>query len=503
MGDHLRANVRRIASANLLGFLVIALALGYWQVVGAASLAADSANPRVADARLNQPRGKILDRTGRVVAESKETPTGGFTRSYAIPSLVHTIGFHSARFGDTNLEAAFDAQLRGERTVSPLDRLRNEILRRQPQPDDLVLTVDARIHEAAVAALGDAAGAIVVLDPKTGAVLALTAKPFFDPNQPDDVLARLQTAPDRPLFNRAVQSTYVPGSTFKAVTASAAVDLGLVNLEQPFTCTTAVKIGTYSVDCKNSQHIPRLTYREAFAWSSNRVFGLSGALLGFPGPINPWLSDTPPGPYPWTQPGASINASAARLEEYAGRFGFGKSIPFDIPVTPSQVKNPADPWSPELLVQTSFGQGELQATPLQMALVVSAIANGGNVPKPYLVQEIRAADGSRSAPNQPGQSFSRAMSPATAETLVGFMEEGVVRGYASKAAIPNVRVGGKTGTAEIGDGASHSWFIGFAPVEDPRVAIAVIVERGGSGSDVATPMAQRVMRAALDVYKRP
>ena len=501
MLDDLHANVRRTALALLVGFAVVALALGYWQVWRAADLGTDPGNPRVAQARLDQPRGRILDRTGQVLASTEQTPNGP-VRHYADPSLVHTIGFHSARFGDTDLEARYDAQLRGEASPDPIQRLLADLLHRDPQPDDLVLTVDKRIHDAAIAALGDANGAIVALDPKTGAVLALAATPFFDPNASDDQLAKLQSDPSQPLFNRAVQATYVPGSTFKAVTGSAAIDLGLVNLDQPFMCTTAVKVENYSVDCKNSQHVPRLTYMQAFAWSSNRTFALSGLLLGFPGPMNAWLDDNPPGPYPWTRPGATIDQSAARLEDYAGRFGFGREIPFDLTVTPSQVKNQGEQWTPVLLAQTAFGQGELQATPMQMALVSAAIANGGRVPTPYLVQDVRAPSGATSRPDTPGQSFSTAMSAQTAATMVSFMVEGTVRGYAEPAAIQGVNVGGKTGTAEVGDGTSHSWFIGFAPAEDPRVAVAVIMEHKGSGSDFATPAGRKVMQAALQYYKR-
>jgi peptidoglycan glycosyltransferase len=297
-----------------------------------------------------------------------------------------------------------------------------------------------------------------------------------------------------------LQALYVPGSTFKTVTATAAIDSNLVDLNQPFMCTTAVKIGNYSVDCKNSQHVPRLTYKQAYAWSSNRVFGLTGLLLGFPrlAPINPWLDDKPPGDYPWTS--ASIKPSADVLTDYAHRFGFDRSIPFDLPVVVSHVKQPSTEWSPELLVQTAFGQGELQATPMQMALIAAAVANGGRVPTPFVAAALRSGTLSRQV-HQPGEYFSVASSGATASTLVSFMVEGVDNGYASKAAIQGVKVGGKTGTAEVGDGTSHSWFIGFAPADAPRIAVAVIMEHQGSGSDFATPAAQAVMRAALAVYK--
>jgi penicillin-binding protein A len=494
MLDELRGNVRRAGVALIGLFGVVAVALGYWQVLRP-DLSTDAANPRVAAARAEQARGRILDRNGQVLADWEEGK-----RTYADPSMVHIIGVHSDRFGDTDLEAAFDAELRGERPLSIWDRLGQRLLNKPVTPTDLQLTVDRRIHTAAVQALGKSDGAIVVLDPRSGEVLAMVSKPFFDPNASDAQLGKLQDDPGQPLFNRVLQALYVPGSTFKTVTATAALDTNLVDLNRPFNCTTAVKIGTYSVDCRNSLHVPRLTYKQAYAWSSNRVFGLTGLLLGFPrlAPINAWLDDKPPGDYPWT--GASIQPSAEVLTDYARRYGFERTIPFDLPVVQSHVKNPGTAWSPELLVQSAFGQGELQATPMQMALIAATVANGGRVPTPYVVSAVRSGELSRQL-HQPGEFFSIASSGSTASTLVSFMVDGVDNGYAAKAAIQGVKVGGKTGTAEVGDGTSHSWFIGFAPAEAPRVAIAVIMEHQGSGSDFATPAAQAVMRQALAVYK--
>jgi penicillin-binding protein A len=376
------------------------------------------------------------------------------------------------------------------------------VLHTSPQPSDLVLTVDRRIHDAAIKALGNSAGAIVAIDPRSGEILAMASTPYFDPNATDAQMEKLQSDPSQPLFNRAIQALYVPGSTFKTVTATAALDRNMVDLTRPFMCTTAVKVGTYSVDCKNSLQLPRLTYKQAYAWSSNRVFGLTGMLLGFRNlaPINPWLDDNPPGPYPWTDNPQGVQASASVLEDYAKRFGFERSIPFDLPVTPSQVINPGAEWTPELLVQTSFGQGELDVTPVQMALVVATVANQGRVPTPYVAAELRNGDQVQQL-HQKGDFFSIASSADVASTMVSFMVEGVDNGYAAKAAVPGVKVGGKTGTAEVGDGTSHSWFIGFAPADAPRIAVAVIMEHQGSGSDFATPAGQSVMQTALAVYK--
>ncbi len=501
MLDDLRGNVRRTATVLVACFGIIALALGYWQVVRGADLAQDAANPRVANARASEPRGRILDRNGVVLADTQMTDQGP-VRQYADPSLVHTIGFHSDRYGDTDLEAAYDAELRGEKALSPWDEFAQRIFHTPPRPQDLVLTIDKRISDAAVQALGSSAGSIVAIDPRSGEILAMVSTPYFDPNTADAQMPTLQSDPAQPLFNRSIQARYVPGSTFKTVTATAALDTHLVDLNQPFMCTTAVKVGTYSVDCKNSLQLPRLTYKQAFAWSTNRVFGLTGMLLGYPSlvPINPWLDDNPPGPYPWTDDPTSIDASAKVLEDYAGRFGFGRQIPFDLPVAVSQVRNEGTEWSPELLVQTAFGQGEVDVTPMQMALVVATVANGGRVPTPYLAAELQDGGTVRQL-HQPGETFSIASSSDVATTMVSFFVEGVDNGYAAKAAIPGVKVGGKTGTAEVGDGTSHSWFIGFAPADAPRIAVAVIMEHQGSGSDFATPAGQSVMQTALSVYK--
>src|SRR5438552_2962529 len=181
MLDDLRGNVRRTASVLLACFGIVALALGYWQVLRAPDLGQDPANPRVANARSLEPRGRILDRNGVVLAESQFTEQG-LQRHYTDPSMVHTLGFHSDRFGDTNLEAVYDAELRGEHSLSPLDRLAQLLFDRPPRPDDLVLTIDKRIHDSAVQALGDSAGAVVAIDPRSGEVLAMVSKPFFDPN---------------------------------------------------------------------------------------------------------------------------------------------------------------------------------------------------------------------------------------------------------------------------------------------------------------------------------
>ena len=346
-------------------------------------------------------------------------------------------------------------------------------------------------------------GAIVALDPRSGAVLAMVSRPFFDPNASGRPAGQPAIDPAQPLFNRALQALYVPGSTFKTITATAALDTHLVDLNQPFLCTTAIKIGTYSVDCKNSQHIPRLTYKQAYAWSSNRVFGLTGLLLGFPkaGADQPVARRQAARRLPVGRSGGSIQPSADVLIDYAQRFGFERAIPFDLPVATSQIKKPSTEWTPELLVQTAFGQGELQATPLQMALVAAAVANGGRVPTPYLAAELRNGSAARPAaragrvllgrelvrrlPRRCTASWSRASTTATPRKP---------RSRASKSAARPARPRSATGRRTRGSSALRR-------PTTPRIAIAVIMEHQGSGSDFATPAAQQVMRAALAIQR--
>lgn len=490
-------SIQRLGTVLLGLFLVISVALGYWQVVAGPELNADPRNPRRFEEAANVQRGRLLDRVGQPLAVSEWTPHG-YVRRYTLPAAVAATGYFSLQYGSTGIEAAYDEQLRGQRSPDLLERLRAELLHRPVVGSDVQLTIDARIQQAAAEALGDAPGAVVALDPRTGAVLALVSAPYFDPNRVDDSWRLLLQDPGRPLFNRALQSTYPPGSTLKTLVAAAAVDLGVVDLNRKFSCTTAIQIGDLSVDCRNHSHLSTVDFAEAYAWSCNRTFALTALGLGMPGPLD--LSDTAKRPYPWEERG--IAASANQLEDYARRFGFGKPIPFDLPVEASRLRDPGQEYYPSLLAQTGFGQGQVATTPLQMALVAATIANGGVVPAPYLVMEVRSPNGAVRQVHRPGGFLGRAVSTQTAATINRMMELSVEVAYARRAQIPGVKVAGKTGTAEVGQGLTpHSWFIGYAPTDEPRVAVAVIMENRGSGADVATVAAQKVLARGLEVYR--
>ncbi|MCC7366894.1 MAG: penicillin-binding protein 2 [Chloroflexi bacterium] len=493
----MQRSLERLQLVLLSGFVLIALALGYWQFFRQDDVLARATNPRIAEEARRVVRGKILDRTGKVLAENLPDEDGGNHRTYPVGGMAAVVGYHSGQFGNSGIEAKYDEYLSGTRSADPFERLRDTLYHRPTVGSDVTLTVDARIQQAANDALAGRPGAVVVLDPKTGAVLALASAPTFEPGALDEQWQALLDDPTRPLVNRAVGASYTPGSTFKLVTAAAALDLRLVDPRQKFRCVDPIKIDSLTVDCRNHAHLANVDFREAFAWSCNRTFALTALELGTP---KLQLADGLKAPFPWQD---ALGASANRLEEYARRFMIGRPIPFEIGVEGGQLKG-GNAWYPSLLAQTGFGQGEIATTPLHMALVAAAVANGGNVPAPYLTTEITSPSGAVSTQNRGGGVLGRAFEASTAQTLNEMMVLSVDTAYAKPAAIANVKVGGKTGSAEAGpDGSlTHSWFVGYAPADDPRVAIAVIMEHRGSGTDFATPAARSILQRALDVYKR-
>jgi peptidoglycan glycosyltransferase len=493
----MQRNLERLQLVLLTGFLVVALALGYWQFFRQDDLLTRPTNPRVAEEARRVVRGRIVDRTGRALAENVLTSDGVSERNYPAGGLAHVVGYHSARFGNSAIEERYDEYLSGTRSADPVDRTISSLLHRPTVGSDIVLTLDARIQQSAVDVLGGAPGAVVVLDPKTGAVLAMASAPTFDPGQVDEQWDALIADGARPLLNRAIQSAYTPGSTFKVITASAALDLNLVDPRSKFRCVDPIQIDGLQVDCKNHAHLANVDFREAFAWSCNRTFALTGLELGMERLA---LADGLKSPFPWQN---QLGRSAQRLDEYAQRFWVGRSVPFDLPVEAGQLKGSGE-WYPSLLAQTGFGQGELATTPLQLALAAATIANGGAVPAPYVATEARAPGGATTTLNRGGGTLGQAISSRTAQTMNEMMVLSVDTGWAKPAAIAGVKIGGKTGTAESGAAGTqpHSWFVGYAPADDPRVAVAVIMEHKGSGTDFATPAARVVLQRALDVYKR-
>ena len=465
----MQASIRRAALIMTLGFVALMCGLVYWQVVRSQSLDEAASNPRVAEASRHERRGSIYDANGQMLAHSVPQPDGSEKRVYSLASLAQTIGYVSTQFGVAGLEASYNGYLSGQQGGGPLAAIVNDVTR-QPQPgNDLVLTIDSSLQQIAANALGDRKGAVVALDPHTGAVKAMVSSPSYDPNQFDANSANLLTDPNDPLLNRATQGLYPPGSTYKTVTATAALDGGVVKPTDMYQCVDHIDVHGFPIACTNAP--PGQTQWDvetAYAWSINATFAQIALQVG-----------------------------AARFTDYSERFGVGQALPFDIETAKTSLYHPGHSFSdPVLLASSGFGQGELEITPLQMALIAATVANNGVEPAPYLVAEVRDPSGNVVEQHQP-ETRGQVMRPDTARTMQQFML-GPIKIYGAESGMTGLDIAGKTGTAETGQGGqSHAWFTGYAPTGDPRLVVAVIVENGGAGSVTAGPIATQVLKTVL------
>ncbi len=474
--------LRRLAAALFVAFALLILDVTYLQVIAGPRYRDDDRNPRVVASRTGKERGLILSSDEQVLAQSTADPDNPqrFNRSYPEGELyAHLVGFSSLNFGDEALELVYADDLRSKRDLTVSDLL-SALLGGDLRPKSIQLTIDHALQQVAFTALGDQPGSVVAIRPHTGEVLAMVSRPSYDPNlflgsEAIEVRQDLLVDPAEPLANRSTNRTYPPGSTFKVVVTAAAIESGAAGpdtlfpdpLELELPGTTEVIRNFDEQVCGNGSEV---TLQTAFRRSCNTVFASLGLELG-----------------------------ADVLSLQAEAFGFNQEIPFEIPVLTS-VFPPPSAFANDLpaLAQSAIGQRDVRATPLEMALVASAIANDGIIMEPTLVSRIFDPDGRVVSLNEP-ELLQRAVSPSTAAVISDLMERVVASGTGTRATVPNVRVAGKTGTAETGVGPPHVWFIGFAPVEQPTIALAVLVESGGeagenaTGGSVAAPIAQEIL----------
>jgi peptidoglycan glycosyltransferase len=477
MTSPISANIRALTLTLALAFLVTSIGAAYWTILASDQLANDPFNPRLIAATNDRPRGSIVDRSGAPLATSDKTDAG-FSRSYKEPSLAQVIGYASTKFGLSGIEAAYAESLIGQDPADPVSIWRARYLGDRSPAGQVVLGLDLKIQKAAADALGGRRGAIIALDPKTGAILASVSVPGYDANQivdrskQDAAFAQLNQDAGRPLLNRATQGLYPPGSVFKAITGAAALEAG-------FDATKKLRVDDpYQAD---------KSWGDYFVRSASRAHGLYDMADGFRLSENIYFAQV------------GLQIGAAKLTDYARRFGIGSTPSLDLPAAKGQLSDSGSIDRPTLLADTSYGQGELLVSPLQMALVYAAIANGGVMPTAHYATEVRDGEGHVVRQITPG-AVGQVISPNTAKTLTTMLV-GAVSGpgaFAFGAKIPGVNVAGKTGTAENRPGeAPHGWFLGFAPAENPTVVVAVIVENTPEGGVTAAPLGGAVMRAAL------
>jgi penicillin-binding protein A len=483
--------LRRVALACLVLFGLLLVNANWVQVVKAEDYRDDPRNSRVLLRTYERERGPIavLGAGGRRQAVAESVRTEGpltWLRQYpGGPAYAHVTGYYSLVYGRSGVERAQDQVLSGEDDRLFVRRLSDYITGNAPKGGTVVLTLDPQAQAAAYRGLEGKRGAVVALDPRTGAVLAMASRPSYDPARlssfdPADIRAyyeQLTGAEDEPLLNRAISQTYPPGSTFKVITAAAALAEGGVTpedrvpspreLDLPQTERTLGNFGDSACTGETS------TLADALRISCNTAFGSLGISLG-----------------------------EEALREQAEAFGFNDSG-LRVPTRVATSVFPEDEVSPPNLAFSAIGQFEVRATPLQMAMVASGIANGGEVMRPRLVREVQSPDFSVLEEPEP-EVLRRAVDGDVAAELTRMMQLVVDDGSGKAAQIEGVPVAGKTGTAQGAEGAAPDvWFIGFAPANDPQVAVAVVVEdggprgRSGTGGTVSAPIAADVMRAIL------
>lgn len=477
--------LRRVAIAVLVLFGLLLGNATYVQVVEARKLRTDPHNGRQLVDRYRRDRGDILA-GDLVIAQSKATGDNlRFLRSYPFGAEYAQLTGYYSLFGSTGIERAEDDVLSGDDPRLVVDRLTRLLTGRGSQGGSVTLSIAPSVQDAAYRALGSLHGAVVAIEPSTGRILALVSSPSYDPSplashdgsvivSTDDKLA---ADPTRPLLDRATEQRYPPGSLFKVVTAAAALSSGRYAPDSLLASPTKLRLPLTRIDlqnfggevCGDGVHI---SLADALRISCNTAFAGLGLALG-----------------------------GDAIRRQADAFGVGSSISgwplgFAKSVFPAQLDAPQTALS-------AIGQYEVALTPLQAAMIAAGVANNGIVMRPRLVDLVRGAD--LSVLDRPSNSImSTAISPAVAGLLAQMMEGVVNSGTGTAAAIPGVRVAGKTGTAQHQVGKPpHAWFIGFAPIGAARVAVAVLVEDGGNlgseatGGALAAPIAKAVMEAAL------
>ncbi|HET9031259.1 MAG TPA: penicillin-binding transpeptidase domain-containing protein [Candidatus Aquilonibacter sp.] len=462
--------IAALATLFVALFIVLAVRQAYVMIVKGPEIAAKPYNPR--HALLGQRRGRILATDGTVLAK-----TVGRKRVYPFgASLAHTLGYVSPRYGTSGIEDAYDRALTPpDTTGDPQAQLADVIaaLRGKtsaPRGADVVTTIVPAIQETAWQQLRvHARGAVVALDPRSGAILAMASVPSFDPNAIDAEFSSLNNDAASPLLDRAIDGLYPPGSTFKIFTAGSALESGTVTMDSHFEDPGYLVVGDFTLHDNEGEATGYQDLTTAFALSSNVDFAQIALKMG---------NDL--------------------FYQYLAKWGIGQSLDFQLPAETDRVPDKSS-IVPGELAQMGFGQGALLMTPLQMALLAATIANDGNMPRPYVVRQI-VRDG-RAASVMPAGSLASPISADTAANVKKMMIAVVQRGTATNVSVPGVQVAGKTGTATNPHGAAHSWFVCFAPADHPRVAVAVIVENAGYGADVAAPIAQAVLRTALTTVK--
>ena len=478
---------------KLFAFIVVLFAVlvgftSYWSVFDAKALKENPVNQRPLLEQQQIPRGRILAADGTVIAKSYSKGHGSnkrYIRKYPLGKLFgHPIGYSFVRYGQSEFEKSHNAELTGEE--SEFGSILDELTGAKQEGEQIVTNLDTHAQEVAMGDLEAAGyGAVVAIEPSTGQVKVMASNPPYNPNSIPNKLTKLNTEEVRaPLVNRGSFARYPPGSTFKVVTAAAGLESGVITPETTINAPGSIIDEGHELANDFNQDWGDITLDTALTNSVNTWFGQLGQKVG-----------------------------QDKLFSMMEKFGFNATPPIDIlegellesGVWDSETEKMLTRHDPVDLARLAIGQERLLATPLQIAMVAAGVANGGKLMKPQIWNRVVDADGSVTKRMDP-EVYSEPISAKTAAELTTAMEGVVSEGTGTNAAIPGVQVAGKTGTAETpgnaacggGEEENQAWFMGFAPAEDPKIAVAVSVECTEQfGNDIAAPIFSDVAQAIL------
>ena len=443
-------------------FVLVTLYLLYFALFRAKPIADNPYNQRLTQDVDRITRGKIFDRNGELLASNNTDENGNPIRFYAYPRIYsHILGYSSKKYGKTGLERALNTTLLGIEDT-PISEIMGWI-ENNSVGNDVALTIDTNAQMTAYNLLEGHIGAVVAMNPQTGEVYAMASRPTFNPNELENAWESYLEDESAPLLPRATQGLYTPGSVFKIITATALAENP--SIDEHYTDSGELVVEGYTIRNYNEKSYGDVDLTDAIANSINTYFGQKALDLG-----------------------------GAKMDAVSKRFGFGAEIPFELPITPS-VSGFSSSSKKIDIAQGGYGQGTTLVTPMEMALATSAIAAGGTMPVPTLVRAVMTSDGNVIRTMKP-RTYTTVTDVRSAAKVTQAMEAMATNSYA---AIPGVRVAGKSGTAETASGKTHAWFVAFAPVENPRVAVAVVLEEDGTfGAVTAAPIARELMQTVLN-----
>lgn len=458
----------RVLTVMCLLFVSLIVYLSYFQVFTAPTIKDNNFNKRSWIDEENILRGTISDRNGKTLAYSEKTE-GSSLRHYNYGNLYsHIIGYSYREYGKSGLELTYNNELLNLKDSSTFKEIK-KIIKPDGEGNNLKLTLDHELQEIARNSLEGKKGSIVVMNPKNGEIYAMVSRPDFDSSVLRDDWQDMVENPDSPFLNRATNGLYAPGSIFKVITTVAGLESP--NVSKAYECNGSVTIDGYTLKDYGDNAHGKLGIEDALVKSCNVYFAQLGVEVG-----------------------------KGKLGEVSEKFMLNKEIPFDIPVKSSKFAYGENIEKTDIAA-SSIGQGKTLVTPLNMAMVAASIGNEGKMVKPILVKEINSPEGNL-LDLKDTETISQVTDPLIANQVKNMMVEVVNRGTGTNAIIENIKVAGKTGTAENPTGKSHSWFIGFAPANEPKVAISVVLEsEGAGGGKAAAPIARQLMIETLNRIK--